>query len=300
MVKLTVRLPKTEALKMKKMRIVVPDMQVNFHSKIKPNILSVTSKKALSHISVSSLIFHYQKTQCPFSDRITQNVECDSCDFRVSDGPISGNFTVRRQLILKTKSGAIDADITMISNTTGVQGEPSVYITTTTGAINANFALVAIDPKTKEKVSSGGFYQIATRSRRAPVRLEIVDAPIDSTLVLSSKNLWGPLRVLLHPTFQGRFSSEAFIGDTPLGILGYAENPSGNNRRRNLVWRGWNLLPGIRNSMSGEVWWGDRPQPDLSNPCDLFFSSVRLRSIIGQPLVSLHISNPNPASISAD
>jgi len=59
---------------------------------------------------------------------------------------------------------------------------------------------------------STGFYQIAARSRHAPVRLEVVDTPVDSTLMLSSKNTRGPLEVYLHPTYQGRLSSEAFIG----------------------------------------------------------------------------------------
>ena len=68
--------------------------------------------------------------------------------------------------------------------------------------------------------------QIGTRS----LREHLPPARAD---VLSSKNTRGRLEAFLHPTFQGSFSSEALIGDTPLGIRGYAENPSGNDRKRN-------------------------------------------------------------------
>ena len=172
----------------------------------------------------------------------------------------------------------------MISNTTDANHGPIVDITTTTGSINADFTLVAIDAETEEKVPSGGVYRIATRTRHAPVRLEIVDAPVESILDLWSKNMWGPLKVWLHPTYQGWFRSEAFIGDTPLGIVGGAEDPSGNGRKRNLFWNGWSIPPGIKHVLSGEVWWGDRQH----YPYDQIASSVRLKAIIGQPLVFVH------------
>jgi hypothetical protein len=230
-----------------------------------------------------------------------QNVRCEFCEFTVSDGPISGNFTVTRGLILKTKSGAVDANIAMISNATSVQLGPTVDITTISGAINADFGLVAIDPETEEEVPSGGFYQIATRSRRAPVRLEVVDAPVDSTLVLSSKNTMGPLEIYLHPTYQGMFLSEAPVGGTLLGNLGYAEDPSGEGRDRNMVREEWGIPPGVHNFMSGEVRWGDRPETSYPDgPYSPIFGSVQVKSIIGHPLILLHLSNSNMTSISAD
>jgi hypothetical protein len=223
------------------------------------------------------------------------------------------------RLILKTKSGAINANITMVSNPTDVHYGPNVDITTTTGSINANFALVTVDPETEEEVPSGGFYQIATRSHHASVRLEVVDAPVDSALVLSSKNMRGPLEVYLHPTYQGKFSSEALIGDTPLAILGDTEDLPGDGRRRNLVWEGSRIPPGVRNVMRGEVWWGDRLRPPYypNGPYNPIFSSVQVKSIIGRPLVFFHLpsfssssffppliffrpSHPNAASIAMD
>ena len=104
-------------------------------------------------------------------------------------------------MILKTKYNAVDGNITMISSTVaGIFNRPVVDITTTTDSINTNFTLTAVDAETKERLSSGGAYEITTRSRNAPVRLEVVDAPVDSALKLFSNNTRGPLEVYLHPT----------------------------------------------------------------------------------------------------
>ena len=113
----------------------------------------------------------------------------------------------------------------MISSTAaGIFNRVVVDITTTTGSINTIFTLTAVDAGTKERLLSGGAYEITTRSRNAPVRLEVVDASVDSALKLFSKNMRGPLEVYLHPTYQGWFSSETLIGSTPLGIRGYTES----------------------------------------------------------------------------
>ena len=301
---MTVYIPKFEVPKMDKMFVVAPNMEVNFSTdfKIKSTVLAVRSQRTPLHAFVSSPILPTKKQECGDTHfaHITQNVECEFCDFKVTDGPIKGNFTVRNELILKTKSGAIDANITMVSNTTDARHGPIVDITTTTGSINTNFTLVAVDPETEEKVLSGGFYHIATRSRHAPVRLEIVDAPANSVVDLCSKNAWGPLEVWLHPTYQGRFRSEALIGDTPLGLIGGAVDPSGNGRKRNLFWNGWSIPPGVKHVLSGEVWWGDRLQPRYPDiPYSQIASSVRLKAIIGQPLVFVPISIPNETRISA-
>lgn len=188
----------------------------------------------------------------------------------------------------------------MISNATAGASSsgPIVDITTTTGSINTNFTLLAVDPETEETVSSGGFYRIATRSHHAPLHLEIVDAPVDSILDLSSKNVWGPLKVWLHPTYQGWVRSEAFIGDTPLGLIDGAVDPSGSGKKRNLFWNGWSTPPGVNNVLSGEVWWGNRRQPTSSD--NQTISSVRLKAIIGQLLVFVPISTPNAIHSSAD
>ena len=230
--------------------------------------------------------------------RCLQNVECEFCEFKVTDGPITGNFVARNTLILKTKFNAVDGSITVVSSTAaGIFSRSVIDITTTTGSINTNFTLIAVDAGTKERLSSGGAYGITTRSRNAPVRLEVVDASVDYALKLFSKNMRGPLEVYLHPTYQGWFSSKALVGGTPLGIRGYTENPSGHERKRNLVWDGWNIPPGIKHILSGQAWWGDRPVPLLRyRPNLLFFSSVQLKSIVGRPLVLLHVSDPDIGS----
>ena len=196
-------MPKSEVPKMDKMFVVVPNMEVNFpaDSKIKSRILAVESQKAPSRAFVRLPVGILPVPITHFA-RITQNIECEICDFKVTDGPIKGNFTVKDELILKTKSGAIDANIT----STDARRGPIVDITTTTtGSINTNFTLVVVDPETEEKVPSGGFFHIVTRSRRGQVRLEIVDAPIDYVLDLWSKNAWGSFGSLVASNLPRQF-----------------------------------------------------------------------------------------------
>ena len=145
--------------------------------------------------------------------RCLQNVECEFCEFKVTDGPITGNFVARNTLILKTKFNAVDGSITVVSSTAaGIFSRSVIDITTTTGSINTNFTLIAVDAGTKERLSSGGAYGITTRSRNAPVRLEVVDAPVDSALKLFSK-MKGPWNfTCTRPTKAGshpKLSSEA-------------------------------------------------------------------------------------------
>ena len=149
--------------------------------------------------------------------RCLQNVECEFCEFEVTDGPLTGNFVARNNLILKTKSNAIDANVTMISRVNSttearIPSRPVVDITTTTGSLYANFTLIAVDAGTEERLLVGGAYEITTRSRQASVRLEVVDDPVDSALKLFSKNMRGLLEVWLHPTYQGRLLSESLTG----------------------------------------------------------------------------------------
>ena len=50
-------------------------------------------------------------------------------------------------------------------------------------------------------------HKIATRTRRAPVRLEVVVAPVDFSLQFFSKNMEGRLEAQLRPAYQVGFSS---------------------------------------------------------------------------------------------
>ena len=231
--------------------------------------------------------------------RCLQNVECEFCEFEVTDGPLTGNFVARNNLILKTKSNAIDANVTMISrvnSTTEAQipSRPVVDITTTTGSLYANFTLIAVDAGTEERLLVGGAYEITTRSRQASVRLEVVDAPVDSALKLFSKNMRGLLEVWLHPTYQGRLLSESLTGSISQRLHGlYGENPFGSDRKSSIFRNGWSILPGIKHVLSGEVWWGDQPEhpfPYNCRPYDLICSEVQLKTLIGVPFIALYPS----------
>ena len=156
--------------------------------------------------------------------RCLQSVECESCEFTVFDGPTGslGNSVARSELILKPRPGPTRCRREHHDDRQRRRGDskrPVADITTITDSIDTNFALISVDAGAKERRSSGGAYEITTlrRSRHAPVRLEVVDAPVDSALRLFLKNMRGPLEVYLHPMCQGKFSFEAVITET-LGL----------------------------------------------------------------------------------
>ena len=86
MVKVTVYLPKFEAPKLDRMDIIVPDMEVNFPSdfKIKSKFLSVTSKNAPLHATVSSPISPYQTCEVtlPYVSLFSHHTERRMLDLR--------------------------------------------------------------------------------------------------------------------------------------------------------------------------------------------------------------------------
>lgn len=278
---ITVYVPKSAVPNFHRVFVIAPEMEVNFapNFQFQSKFLGVESKSTPSYFS---------------------NIQCEYCSLKVSDESINGNFSAGNTMVLKTKSGAIDANITMVSkNIPGIPCSsaarqrreairPVVDIATATGPINANFALIAIDPDTGKEVPHGGTYLITARSIRAPVRLEIVDAPVDSLLELFAKNMMGPLKVYLHSTYQGYFSTETFIINTPaVGFTGYVDNPSGSDRKRNVIFDGWRIPPGINQIMFGQVWWGDRPHLPES---DKVFGTVNLRSLLGSTVVYMQNS----------
>ena len=175
--------------------------------------------------------------------RCLQNVECEFCEFEVTDGPITGNLFARNTLILKTKFTAVDGSITMISSTTaGIFNRLVAGIMTTTGSISFS------SQSTQGPRRGSRLEEITTRSRNAPVRLEVVDAPVDSALKLFLKDMRGLLEVYLHPTYQGWFSSEAprwvsvdiqrirLDAEEEEPGLGWVEHPAWFQTR--LVWSG--------------------------------------------------------------
>jgi hypothetical protein len=140
---------------------------------------------------------------------------------------------VTESLVLKTGTGSIVADISMLSNAIVSQQSPTaVSIESNTGSIDAKFSLVAIDTNDRVQVSSGGSFVIDTKSNASTVRIKFDEAPVDSTLALTSETSTGSINADLHPTYEGTFSLSSGAVSPVVNVKDEEEDPAGKGRER--------------------------------------------------------------------
>ena len=177
-------------------------------------------------------------------------------------------------LALKTSTGTIVANIFILSNAT-VSKEPptAASIKTNTGAIDTRFSLFAIDAKDKALVPSGGSFLIDTGSDTSGVQIKFDEAPVESTLVLTSKTSTGSINTDLHPTYEGTFSLSSSLRFPAVNVKDDVEDPTGEGRERTV-----NVIRTRGHTVVGDVRWGDTRVDG---------SRVDLKSDIGTPCLSL-------------
>ena len=177
-------------------------------------------------------------------------------------------------LTLQTATGSIAVDISMFSNVTGSQQPPAVaLIKTNTGSIDTRFSLFAIDSKDNVRVPSGGSFHIDTKSDTSSVHVKFDDAPVDSTLALTSKTSTGSIDVDLHPTYEGSFSLSSDLSSPVVNVKEGVEDPAGEGRKRTVK-----FVRSRGHLMVGEVTWGNTRVDG---------SRVDLKANVGTPRLSL-------------
>ena len=177
-------------------------------------------------------------------------------------------------LALKTSTGSIDANISMLNDVADSQQPPTAAsIITNTGANNTRFSLFAIDTKDEALVPLGGSFLIDTKSDTSGVRIKFDDAPVESTLALTSKTSTGSVNVDLHPTYEGTFSLSSSLSHPVVNIKDEVEDPIGEGRKRTVK-----FVRARGHVVAGEVTWGDTRADG---------SRVVLKSDVGTPRLSL-------------
>ena len=179
-----------------------------------------------------------------------------------------------KYLALKTATGSIAANISMLSNTTIPQQPPTAAsIKTNTGSIDARLSLFAIDAKDKVRAPSGGVFLVGTKSDTSAIRVKFDDAPVDSTLTLTSKTSTGSINADLHPTYEGTFSLSSGLSSPVVSVNDEVEDPVERGRKRTIKF----ARAGGR-VVAGEVSWGDTHVDG---------GRVDLKSGVGIPRLSL-------------
>ena len=177
-------------------------------------------------------------------------------------------------LVLKTSTGSIVTNISMLSDLAASQEHPTAAsIITNTGVIDTRFSLFAIDAEDKALVPSGGSFLIDTKSDTSGIRIKFDDAPVESTLVLTSKTSTGSISADLHPTYEGTFSLFSSLRSPVVNVNDEVEDPAGEGRKRTVK-----VHRARGRAVVGEVTWGDTR---------IDGSRVDLKSDVGTPRLSL-------------
>ena len=77
-----------------------------------------------------------------------------------------------------------------------------------------------------------GQYHVTTRTSNAPLRLTVLDAPVDSVLTASAHSSNSPVHVTLHETYEGSFDASASSWFHPEVRWKPVEDPAGRGRQR--------------------------------------------------------------------
>lgn len=101
---------------------------------------------------------------------------------------------------------------------------------------------------------SGGNFIVKSRSSNGAIRLQYDDAPLRARLVSDVRTTNGPVSVVMHPAFEGRYevstsNSHPVVRDT------HPADPSGAGRRRNVNQTTY------RNTISGTAYWAGSEGP---------------------------------------
>jgi len=163
----------------------------------------------------------------------------------------------------------------------------AVSVTSKKGEIDTNLSLFALDPEDFGRNTSGGSFLVDTRSYTSPINVKFHEAPLNSSLTVASKTITSPIEVSLPRTFEGRFFSSSGVNLPPIGIRGFIDDPSGQNRTGTLNWNSTRTrtgLLGIGGLMSGDITWGGGEA--------LNRGLVELNSVFIHPVVSVYRPRP--------
>jgi len=165
--------------------------------------------------------------------------------FEVSsrNGPIQGVFNATGSLVLKTSNDRIAGKIFI---NTDDDGAAKLELHTTHSHIDAR---VWLNNPCEEK---GGDFDIVATTDHGPIKLNIVDAPVDSKLKLTAKTTKAPAIVVLPTTYEGEFELDSAPLPGKVLVRPKVRDPSGEDRERRVEI----VREGTR--VTGDVSWSDK------------------------------------------
>ncbi|TDL18015.1 hypothetical protein BD410DRAFT_729021 [Rickenella mellea] len=187
----------------------------------------------------------------------SSDLQSDRVALHTTNGPITGKYNVSTYLRLETTNNRIDVNVAMTDRAVECGNPPRLHMRSSNGALQARIQLFS--PKEE------GAFDVDATSSNAPLTLQFVEQPINSTLRVNARTSSGSANVNLHPAYEGNFTLQT-SNSLPQVQRTVAKDPTGKGRERHVDY-GRN----VRNILQGSVWWGHPKKDGLK-------SDVRVRT----------------------
>lgn len=170
----------------------------------------------------------------------SQSLVADNADVATSMDPIEGTFNSSNTLILKTSNGAINVDINLSNN---AEKPANLQMHTSNGRVPPSILLIIllIRPRTYraiqstinlESESDNAAFDLTASTSHGRMQVDVVAAPVDSTLNLHATTSIGALAVKLPATYEGSFTAATSFSSLSVKFDETLEDPTGAGRKR--------------------------------------------------------------------
>jgi len=166
--------------------------------------------------------------------------------FQTSHGQITGTFHAHDALALRTSHAPVDVQVGLNHKPDGKPAK--IDVRTSNSPLKATFNLAST-------ASSGGFYEVATKTSHEDTDIHVTNIPLGSKLELATQTSHKQATVTLPPEFEGEFCLRTSSGDhvPTVNANRNAVDPSGQGRERKVE------IKTYYGEVHGNVRWGDEP-----------------------------------------
>ncbi|KAJ7142530.1 hypothetical protein C8R44DRAFT_865859 [Mycena epipterygia] len=184
-------------------------------------------KGSIGGIYAGSLFTRNASIKTSFGGIKLQSLVADNADVATSMGPIEGTFNSSNTLILETSNGAINVDINLSNN---AEKPANLQMHTSNGRV-PSLHPAHYFPNTPAHLQSYQQHH-PPRIRIGQRSLDVVAAPVDSTVNLNATTSIGPLAVKLPATYEGSFTAATLLSSLSVKFDETLEDPTGAGRKR--------------------------------------------------------------------
>ncbi|KAI0944062.1 hypothetical protein AcV7_001982 [Taiwanofungus camphoratus] len=179
-----------------------------------------------------------------------QSVDVDAATIKTTNGRIEGSFHASKSLSLITSNGPIRANVSLYHDN-ATDANVDLTMKTSNGPIVSNVDLVSTAPS-----STGGAFAVSAKTSNSYLGIDFPEAALEAHLTVDARTTNAPATVSLNRAYEGAFDLRSSNVDPVLEFNGYAEDPSGQGRKRAM------FLERSDRYIAGYVAWGSAVKRD--------------------------------------